>query len=325
MSTRSSILRQLRSADDWITGDLLSRDLGISRAAVSKQVRALRDSGYSITTVPNRGYRFESAPDLLLADEILPLTTCRTFGKARYTHFHSVGSTNAQAHGLAEDGCPEGTVVVAEEQTEGKGRKGRDWSSPAGTGIYATLVLRPPLPLEDTPLLTLLTGVAAANAIIEATALPATIKWPNDLLVHEKKVAGVLTEVSSDIDRVDFVLIGFGLNVNTAPADLPRRPIFPATSLAAEVGTPQARKEILALWLANMESEYTKLLAGKRKRLLERWKALAGIIGRSATITRVTGDISGTVTDIDSDGALLLKTADGSEHRILSGDVKFDR
>ena len=124
MSTRSSILRQLRSADDWITGDLLSRDLGISRAAVSKQVRALRDSGYSITTVPNRGYRFESAPDLLLADEILPLTTCRTFGKARYTHFHSVGATNAQAHGLAEDGCPEGTVVVAEEQTEGKGRKG---------------------------------------------------------------------------------------------------------------------------------------------------------------------------------------------------------
>ncbi len=324
MKSRSSILHQLRSADVWLTGDTLSRDLSISRAAVSKQVRALRDAGYRIATAPNRGYRFESAPDLLLSDEVQPLATTKTLGRSKYIHYDTIGSTNAEAHRLAESGCPEGTLVVAEQQTAGKGRKGREWVSPAGTGIYATLVLRPPLPMEDTPLLTLLTAVAIAEAITEVTPLQPTIKWPNDILIHDRKVAGILTEVSSDVDHVEFALIGLGLNVNTQKKDLPERPIFPATSLAIEANALQNRPALLAKWLDNFESEYSRLVSGDREHLLERWKAQARTTGRRATINRVHGSISGTITDIDTDGALLLQTPDGIQHRILSGDITFN-
>lgn len=324
MKTRTSILQQLRLADVWLTGDALSQDLGISRAAVSKQVRALRQAGYEIETAPNRGYHFISAPDLLLADEVQSLLAGKTMGKACYVHHHTIGSTNAEARQLAEANCPEGTLVVAEEQTAGKGRKGRDWVSPAGTGIYATLVLRPTLPLEDTPLLTLLTAVATAEAIKESTELVPTIKWPNDILLNGKKIAGILTEVSSDVDHVEFALIGIGLNVNTPTRQLPRRPIFPATSLAVESGKPQSRQALLASWLQHFETEYAHLAAGNRKRLLERWKALANITGRRATIQRVHDTVKGTITDIDPDGALLLKTSKGDLLRILSGDVSFE-
>jgi len=352
MKTRSSILHQLRSTSTglagrsqersegevwpagrsqersegevWLTGDALSCDLGISRAAVSKHVRALRQAGYQIDTAPNRGYCFRSAPDLLLADEVQPMATSKIIGKSQYQHYNTIGSTNAEARRMAEAGCPEGTLVVAEEQTSGKGRKGREWISPRQTGIYATLVLRPTLPLEDTPLLTLLAAIATAEAIIASTGTTPTIKWPNDILVNGKKVAGILTEVSSEVDRVEFALIGIGLNVNTPAKVLPKRLIFPATSLAIETGTPQHRPALLARWLEHFETEYAQLTAGNRQPLLDHWKTLASIIGRRVTIRRIHDSVSGTVEDIDCDGALLLHTPDGQSLRILSGDVSFE-
>lgn len=324
MGTRSSILHTLRSCDTWVTGADMGAELGVSRAAISKHVRALQAAGYDIESAKHRGYRFKSAPARLLASEVQPLAKCRTMGKSRYVHHESIDSTNAKARRLAEAGCPEGTLVVAEQQTAGKGRKGRDWVSPAETGIYATLVLRPPLPMEDTPLLTLLTAVAVAEAILEVTALHPTIKWPNDILVNERKVAGILTEVSSDVDRVEFALIGLGLNVNTEKKDLPQRPIFPATSLAIEAGASQNRPALLAQWLEHFESGYSLLVSGNRQPLLDRWKALAELTGRRVTISRIHDSISGTITNIDTDGALLLQTPDGQEHRILSGDIAFN-
>jgi len=324
MNTRSFILQQLRDADRWLTGDVVSRELGISRAAVSKQVRALRQAGYRIDTAPNRGYRFQSAPDLLLADEVQRLAVTAVMGQSRYEHHDRIDSTNAEARRLAEQGCPEGTLVVAETQTAGKGRKGRAWFSPTQAGIYATIVLRPSLPIEDTPLLTLLTAVSMTEAIIDTTGMRPTIKWPNDILVNGRKVAGILTEVSSEVDRVEFALVGIGLNVNTPRASLPTRMIFPATSLAAEAGAPQSRPKILACWLKHFEAEYEHLAAGNRTALLEHWKALADIAGRKVTIQRVHDRISGTVLGVDDDGALCVRTPAGSVVRILSGDVSFD-
>jgi BirA family biotin operon repressor/biotin-[acetyl-CoA-carboxylase] ligase len=324
MTTRSCILQRLRASDTWLTGDQLSANLDISRAAISKHVGILRQSGYEIATAPNRGYRFRSAPDLLYADEVQPLATSTTIGQTGYHHHLTVGSTNSEARQLAEAGAPEGTLVVSEEQTEGKGRKGRDWISPKQTGIYATLILRPTLPIEDTPLLTLLTAVATAEAIKEVTGLPATIKWPNDILINSRKVAGILTEVSSDVDRVEFALIGLGLNVNTPSSALPKRLLYPATSLRAEAGSTQPRQRILASWLCHFEAEYAGLCSGNRKSLLDHWKALANITGRKASIRRVHDSVSGTIQDIDEDGALLLKTNDNKIMRILSGDVSFD-
>jgi BirA family biotin operon repressor/biotin-[acetyl-CoA-carboxylase] ligase len=324
MTTRSSILRQLRATDAWLTGDTLSGDLNISRAAVSKHVRALRELGYVIATAPNRGYHFQSAPNLLLADEVQPLATSKTIGQTAYSHFTTIGSTNTEAKRLAEKGHPEGTLVVAEEQTAGKGRKGRDWISPKQTGIYATLILRPTLPIEDTPLLTLMTAVATCEAIIAATGITPTIKWPNDILVNGKKVAGILTEVSSEVDRVEFALIGFGLNVNTSKRELPKRALFPATSLSAETGNHHPRALLLACWLDRMEREYRQLQAGERTPLLEHWKSLTDIMGRRVVIDRVHDTVQGTVFDIDSDGALRVKAPNGESLRVLSGDVRFD-
>jgi BirA family transcriptional regulator, biotin operon repressor / biotin---[acetyl-CoA-carboxylase] ligase len=324
MNSRSSILHKLRSTDDWLTGDTLSENLNISRAAVSKHVRALRQLGYEIETAPNRGYCLKSAPDLLLADEVQPLAKSKTIGQTGYKYFATVGSTNTEARRLAEKGAPEGTIVIAEEQTAGKGRKGRDWVSPKQTGIYATLILRPTLPIEDTPLLTLLAAVATCEAIVTSTGIPPTIKWPNDILMNGKKVAGILTEVSSEVDRVEFALIGMGLNVNTPAEALPERMIFPASSLAAETGTPVKRTALLACWLEEIETEYAQLIAGNRNALLDHWKALSGIMGRRVRIQRVHDSISGTIEDIDSDGALLLITPDGESLRVLSGDVSFE-
>ncbi len=324
MRTRTAILNELRACGTWITGAAMGEALGVSRAAVSAHVRALRRAGYDIEAVRSRGYRFRAASEQLIAAEVHRLSKCQTMGQSTFVHHMSIHSTNASARELAEQGCPEGTLVVAEEQTEGKGRKGRDWASPPGTGIYATLALRPRLPLEDTPLLTLLSAVAAAEAIRAITTLRASIKWPNDILINGRKVAGILTEVSSDVDQVEFALIGMGLNVNTPAEDLPDRPIFPATSLAIEAGAPQPRAALLAKWLDLFEAEYTLLLQGKRHRLLERWKELANITGKHATIKRVHDSVSGTIEDIDADGALLLRTPDGTCVRILSGDVKFD-
>jgi len=301
----------------------MGKELGVSRAAISAHVKALQKAGYGIVSAGRRGYRLESAPDLLSAFEVHPLSAATTMGKVRYVYEQTIDSTNTRARHLAEKGCPEGTVVIAEEQTEGKGRKGREWVSPSGMGIYATLVLRPRLPLEDTPLLTLVTAVATADAINRAAGMTPTIKWPNDILVNDRKTAGILTEVSSDVDQVDFALIGLGLNVNTPEEELPRRPIFPATSLAIESGKPQSRAALLAAWLDCFETEYAQLIAGKRERLLERWKSRAMIMGRNVTIRRVHDTVEGTITDIDMDGALLLDTREGERQRILSGDITF--
>ncbi len=322
--TRSAILEALRKQDAWITGEKLGERLHISRAAVSKHVQALRQTGYQIETLSKRGYHFLSAPDKLLPVEVLPLSTCKTFGKSLYEHYDTIDSTNIRARALAEAGCPNGALVVAEGQSEGRGRKGRLWTSPAGDGIYATLILHPKLPLEDTPLLTLLTAVATAQSIIEVADIQPAIKWPNDILVNGHKVAGILTEVSSDVDRVEFALIGIGLNVNTSAEELPDRPIFPASSLAIEAGSHLSRARLLAAWLDRMESAYSRFIAGDRESLLNSWKQLAGIMGKRVTIKRIHDSVSGTVKDIDSDGALILISDKGEQTRILSGDVKFD-
>lgn len=323
MATRTDILHDLRTAGTWISGSRIGERFSISRAAVSKHVRALMAAGYDIESAPRRGYRYRAASNRLLAAEVQRLLKTATLGQNKYYHYNTIGSTHVTARQIAEKGCPEGSLVVAEMQSSGRGRKNRDWISPAESGIYATLVLRPLIPLEDTPLLTLAAAVAASEAVTATTALTPTIKWPNDILVNGHKVAGILTEVSSDIDRVEFALIGIGINVNTPLTDLPARPLFPASSLAIESGAPQSRAPILAHWLNHLESAYTRLIIGDRSTLLQRWKALAGIIGKTATIQRVHDTVHGVIDDLDTDGALLLRTPDGTLERILSGDITF--
>ncbi len=323
MSTRDAVLNHLKASPDWLSGQAISDDLGCSRAAVAKHMRTLEREGYRIESAPRRGYRLAGVPDRLIASEVQPLLHTDTFGRECYQHADTTGSTNDDARILAAKGCPSGALVVAETQSAGRGRHGREWVSPPGGGIYATLVLRPQLALEHVPLFTLTAAVAAADAVAAVCDLAPTIKWPNDLLVNSRKVVGILTEAVSEVESVDFLLIGIGINVNTPAVQLPERPIYPASSLAIEAGRPLDRKALLAAWVERMEFWNTRLEARAFDELLSAWHAYAGIIGRGVIITQPHGEVHGTVQGTAEDGALLLERDDGTHCRILSGDLRF--
>ncbi len=324
MNTRTAIAAALEAADGWVSGQGLARLLGISRAAVGKQVKALLAAGYAIEAVPHRGYRWVSAPDTLLPERLVPLLHTATLGRDRIVHAASMPSTNLEASRLAAEGCAEGVLAIAETQTAGKGRRGRHWESPPGQGIYVSLVLRPRLPLDRVPLLTLMTAVAVAEAIHAVTGAAPRIKWPNDILLNGRKIAGVLSEVASEIDAVGYAIVGLGINVNTPLDALPDRPLYPASSLAVELGAPVDRARLLAAWLDRMEVWRDRLAAeGGIPRVLARWRALAGTLGQTFVVRtgHGNGEFRARAVDVDDDGALIVETSDGARHRILSGDL----
>ncbi len=321
MSHRTAIAAALLDSKDWFSGEALAAELGISRAAVSKHIRVLAAAGYRIERAPRKGYRLVQAPDRLLPERILADAGAARLCRGGIIHHEETESTNTDARALAEQGAADGTLVVAECQTAGRGRMGRPWVSPAGDGIYASLILRPDMPLHRVPLLTLLTAVAAAEAIRRVTGLSACIKWPNDLLIGNRKVAGVLTEAASEIDAVEFVIVGLGMNVNTPKHKLPPRPLYPATSIRAESGQPVDRLGLLVATLDRFGYWYRRLGADGADSLRQRWLELSGMQGRRIRIQREAITIRGTVDGIDTDGALLLTDSAGRPQRIYSGDI----
>src|SRR5512141_155286 len=239
------------SGDEFVSGEAISDKLGLSRAAVWKYVNALRDQGYGIHAVPTRGYRLVEIPDRLGELELRPLLNTHDVGHALHW-FEEVGSTNDVAKELADEGAAHGEVVVAESQTAGRGRRGRAWASPPGRNLYVSVVLRPELPPSRAAELTLLASVAVCQAVRQA-GVTAGIKWPNDLVSRGRKLAGILTELAADPDRVQWVVLGIGINVNLRLEDLPDdlRPI--ATSLAIARGEPVPRTLFAAAVLTALE------------------------------------------------------------------------
>lgn len=259
------------------------------------------------------------APDLLLPNEIRQGLDTRVLGKREIIYFRETDSTNTRAKALADNGAPEGTLVVSEMQKEGRGRKGRGWFSPSGEGIYASLILIPSIAPRDAPQITLLTAVAGAETLISLTQLKVSIKWPNDILVNGKKIAGILTEMRAQMGVIDYVVVGLGLNVSTRrfPHDIRGR----ATSLLIETGEHFSRAGIIREYLRWYE-EYYELLKGVGfEPVLERWKELADIIGRQIMISVNSQKYVASVQGIDKDGALILEDTKGELHRISSGDV----
>jgi BirA family biotin operon repressor/biotin-[acetyl-CoA-carboxylase] ligase len=263
------------------------------------------------------------AGDRLSADDVLPLAGTRMLGHGLYRYLETTGSTNDDARAMGAAGAPHGSLVVAETQTCGRGRHDRIWVSPPATGIYATLLLRPGLPPEQTPLISIAAAVAVAEAVRQTTGLVPAIKWPNDLLVNTRKVAGILTEASTTASTVEFVLTGIGINVNTPVDALPVRPLFPATSLAVETGGPVSRAALLAALLGRFEYWLDGLRNGACAALTARWMDYACTTGRAVAVKDMPGEVSGIVRGIAPDGALLLQTGDGRIVRILSGDLRF--
>jgi BirA family transcriptional regulator, biotin operon repressor / biotin---[acetyl-CoA-carboxylase] ligase len=311
-----------RTAPGYISGEHLSRELGVSRSAVWKHMSALRKVGYCIEAVPSRGYRLVSSPDIINPYEVrTQLKDSRIGGRLEF--FKLTASTNADAFRLAEEGAAEGTVVLADSQTGGKGRRGRAWSSPAGVNLYCSVVLRPSIMPHEAPQLTFLSAVAAARAIELTTKLTPEIKWPNDLLVSGKKVAGLLNEMSAETDGINFVILGIGINLNMTAELFPDDLRHPATSLLMESGVRVDRSLFAATMLNELDRLYADFLAHGFGPVREEWQRRCNANGRQVLVNDSgTECIGGRFIGIDSDGAMLLRSDNDKLHRITCGDVR---
>jgi len=309
------------SADGLVSGGRIGSELGISRTAVWKHVRSLREAGYQIEAVPARGYRLTSAPDSLLPEAVQSGLNCHVVG-SRLRCFDETDSTNLQACRLGDEGEGEGLVVIAEQQTAGKGRMGRRWESPAGVNLYASILLRPPILPFEAPRLTFLSAVAVCRAIALTTDLKPTVKWPNDVLIDGAKVAGLLNEMSAETDRVNYIVLGIGVNLNMTAEQFPADLRYPATSLALAAGRPVARLAFTRALLREIDRLYQIFLDSGSAPILAEWTGLCAMTGQPVQVDAGNNIISGTMAGLAEDGALLVRTAAGKIETVYAGDVR---
>lgn len=317
----SRLLALLDEPGGFVSGEMLSRSLGVSRTAIWKQISALRSLGYAVEAVTSRGYRLIAAPDILDEQSISRHFTNSDNSCRRIVCLEETASTNSEAFRLAEAGAPEGTVVIADRQTAGKGRLGRQWVSPGGVNLYLSLVLRPDLPPFEAPQLTFLSAVAVARAIEDVAGLKPQIKWPNDVLIAGRKVAGLLNEMSAETDRVSFVILGIGVNINMEPARFPEGLRTPATSLRIEAGHSVSRGLFAARLVEFLDSACKSFLSFGFEPIREEWSRRCNAFGRNVRVESGSALIQGAFVGIDHDGAMLVRVKDGSVERVMSGDV----
>ncbi|KQC47026.1 MULTISPECIES: biotin--[acetyl-CoA-carboxylase] ligase [Geobacillus] len=321
--TRKKLLELFAEANgEFLSGQKISERLGCSRAAVWKHIEELRKEGFELEAVRRLGYRIVSTPDKVTANEIQLGLKTETLGHTIH-FFEEVDSTQRIAAKLAYEGAPEGTLVVAEEQKAGRGRLDRKWFSPKGTGIWMSLILRPPIPPQRAPQLTLLVAVAISQAIQEVTGLVPNIKWPNDILLHGKKGVGILTELQADPDRVHSVIVGIGINVNQTAEQFPEDIRAIATSLAIEKGERIKRAPLIQEILLRIERLYKQYLAHGFRSIKLLWEGYAVSIGKPVTARTLGGTIRGIARGITEDGLLILEDEEQNTHYIHSADIQL--
>ncbi|MBM4762100.1 biotin--[acetyl-CoA-carboxylase] ligase [Bacillus sp. B15-48] len=318
---RKNLIKAFTNAEkNYISGQNLADAVGCSRTAIWKHIEELRKEGFVIESVKKKGYKIVEVPEKVTADEIgLGLNT--EFIGRHIHHEDIVDSTQKVAHRLASDGVIEGTVVVAEEQTLGRGRLDRKWYSPKYTGVWMSIILRPRLPLQKAPQLTLVTAVAVVEAIEEVTGISPQIKWPNDILINGKKVTGILTELQADSDRINAVIIGIGMNVNQQQADFPEEINHIATSLAIESGQTISRAALIQAVFARLEKLYLTYTKNGFYPIKLLWESYALSIGKKIIARTITGDITGKAVGITDEGVLKIEQADGQISHVYSADI----
>lgn len=306
---------------DYLSGEQISRALGVSRTAVWKHISHLRDLGYGIEAATSRGYRLVTTPDALIPAEIrADLGTLRIGGEIVF--LAETDSTNLRAHGLGEGGAAEGAVVIADSQSAGKGRMGRQWISPPGVNLYVSILLRPPILPWHAPQLTFLSALATARALEEVGEIPASVKWPNDVLLGGKKVAGLLNEMSAETEGIHYVILGIGVNLNMKAEQFPADLRYPATSVALQKGAPVSRLAFTRALLRHLDALYDLYLERGFSPIIQAWEALFELAGSEVEVDFQSHQVRGVVQGLDEDGALLLRHADGSIERVLAGDVR---
>jgi len=318
---RDSILQALQQ-QGRVSGEQLGKKFNVSRTAVWKHVNELRRIGYEIDSSPRTGYSFVKSPDLVIPAEIALGLHTSIMGR-RILYREEVTSTQDEAGEAARRGAEEGVIVISERQTKGRGRKGRLWASPPREGVYFSTILRPNLRPNQIIQIPLIAGVAVCKAIRRVTPLEPRIKWPNDITVGGKKVGGILAEMSCDIDRVNHIVLGIGVNVNTQCSLLPEPTRGIATSLAERCGEYVSRVRLVQCLLAEFDALYSKFLASGFDTPRGEWKALDNTIGSWVKVNDGKEEIKGKALDIDEEGFLLVRKENGDVKRIISGDVSL--
>ncbi len=303
-----------------ISGAKIAKEIGVTRQQVWRWIQTLRTLGVRVKGHPRTGYHIERVPDILVPQMLSHRLYGTPFAR-RICHFFKIDSTNSVAMRLGESGEPHGTIVIAEEQTAGRGRAGRSWTSEKSAGIYCSILLRPPIPPAHAPLLTLVAGLAARDAAAEDLDTLPDIRWPNDLLVGGRKFCGILTEMHAEPDRIHYAVVGIGLNINQSkmPADLADI----ATSLRIETGKAHSRLELLIRLLRSLDRYYNQFLADGAAPILRRFAEVSSYFkGKHVRITTATETFTGTTAGLEPSGVLRVARDDGNGIvAVLSGDV----
>lgn len=325
MTTAAQLLAALRTHPDGVAGTDLCQQLHVTRAAVWSHIESLREAGFEIIASPHRGYQLVSAPDALLAVDLRSRLIQDQVIGSTVRVLQNTTSTNDEASRAALEGHPEGLVIFAESQSAGRGRMGRRWSSPTGRGLWFSALLRPSLTPGECTQLTAASAIALVRAIQSATGITPEIKWPNDLLIKGKKIAGILTEMSAELEHVRSVVLGIGIDVNQTASEFPADLRGIATSLKLATGKNVSRPDLAEAVLRNLDHEYARILAGNFAAVAEEWASHCSTLGKQATIDMGTRRVRGRAEALDENGALLLRTEHGRIERIIGGEVTLTK
>lgn len=303
---------------DYVPGDQLKSMVGISATELEDEIETLKDKGYIIEESPETGYRMIKAPNRLLPYELQRNLSTSYIGQEIH-HYKEVDSTNEVAKQLAQEGSPEGTIVIAESQRSGRGRRGKKWLSPSG-GVWMTILLRPDIPPSQAPQLTLVTGVAVAETLDQECRLDVGIKWPNDILIGEKKVCGILTEASANPNGLEYVVVGIGIDLNVDVDAFPPELREGATSLKQELEKEISSVELVQKFLLNFETLYNEFKKGKFSDILKEWRRLSKTVGSYVEVHKRGKVVRGEAVGITKEGVLILEMDDGSLRKVISGE-----
>ncbi|KEH99340.1 biotin--[acetyl-CoA-carboxylase] ligase [Clostridium massiliodielmoense] len=313
-----SLLKE--NEDNFISGEKISERLGITRAAVWKHMKSIKEDGYEIESVSRKGYKLISSPDLLTFEEVNPYLKTNYIGKdIRY--YNTIDSSNTKAKELGAAGAKEGTVVISEEQTGGRGRLGRTWVSPKFKGIWMSIILRPDIePMEASKITQI--GAASVCISINELGLKSAIKWPNDIVLNSKKVCGILTEMSGELNKINYIVMGIGINVNIESDDFPGDIKNIATSIKIEGGSKVKRKELVGKVFNNFEILYDEFIkSGTIKKSINICKENSALIGKQVKIIKRSDEVFAKAIGLTEDGELIVEYNDGKVDKIVSGEV----
>ncbi|MFA9398166.1 MAG: biotin--[acetyl-CoA-carboxylase] ligase [Clostridiaceae bacterium] len=317
---KDDILRYLKNnKNKYVSGQAISNELSITRACVWKYIKELEVEGYKIEGISRKGYKLLYSPDILSREEIYENLNTKYIGK-NIMHFDSLGSTNVEAKLLAAKNIENGTAVIGEEQTLGRGRLGRKWISPKYKGIWMSIVLYPEVEMSEVSKITQVAAASVINALSNL-GIKAEIKWPNDIVINSKKVCGILTELSGELNKINHVVVGIGINANLEQEDFPEEIKNIGTSIKIENNNEINRKVLVAYILNEFEILYEEFLNHEFLNTLKICRENSALMGKKIRVIRNGQEILGEALDIEEDGALLVKYEDGKIERIISGEV----